>query len=265
MNLPLLGFGTYKLPGEQVREPLIHSLEIGYRHIDTADYYQNHEVIGDVWKNSGIPRNQLWITSKLWWENLLAATVLRTAERFIKELSTDYLDLLLIHWPNKSVAMSETLGAMERLKQAGKIRFIGVSNFTERHLAEALETGVELLTNQVECHPTFNQTSLRTFCEAQGVSLTAYMPIGRGVDLSDPTVKELATNYGRPRSQVILNWHRAHGVIAIPKATSRAHIEENWEALEWNLSKEDAERIDQIKQQPRLVNPEFGEFDDDIT
>ncbi len=261
-QIPLLGFGTWQLTGEEARKPLETALEIGYRHIDTADYYHNHQIIGSVLEESGLPREAVFVTTKVWRSDLRSEDLIRACERSLDELKLTYLDLYLIHWPNKEVPIMETLEAMQELKDNGLIRAIGVSNFDLQHIDEAVKTGIEITNNQVELHPTFNQKGLREHCDRFHVTITAYSPIAQGMDLKLKVVTQLAKQYDVKPSQVILAWLRQSGIIAIPKATSKAHIKENFESLLVQLKPEDMSKMDEIEQRPRMVLPDFAEFRD---
>ena len=230
-QMPALGFGTWKLSGPNAKEVVKHALAVGYRHIDTADHYGNHREIGEAIHESGIPRQEIFLTSKVWRDSLHAQAVQSVIGRFLQELNTDYLDLLLVHWPNRDVPIAETLGAFAVAVRRGNVRSLGVSNFTIDHLREALTTGVPVSVNQVEFHPSFNQRALKDFCDEQGIVVTAYSPIGRGADLQLPVIKSLAQKYRRRESQIILNWLLSHNIAAIPKAADAAHIEDNFQTL----------------------------------
>lgn len=260
--IPILGFGTWKLAGEQARIPVEEALKIGFRQIDTAEVYENHGVIGEVLKNCGIKREELFITSKVWRDDLKADDLKNACKRALMELKLHYLDLYLIHWPNKNIPMEETLEAMAELKYEGLIKAIGVSNFTINHLKEALKTGVEIANNQVECHPTFNQMELKKFCDENGIVLTAYSPIGQGQDLNLDIVRQLAAKYNAFGSQIILAWHRQRGIVALPRSAEKAHIWENWNSQEITLDDSDMELMNLIPQQKRMLNPPFAEFGD---
>lgn len=261
ITMPQLGFGTWHL-GEQTYGAVATALEVGYRHIDTADRYDNHEQIARAIADGPCAREDIFLTTKLWRDDLHAEDVRQAAQRFLRELDTDYLDMLMIHWPNRSIPISETLDAMQQLKESGTIRSIGVSNFTENHLRDALETGVTVDTNQVECHPTFNQRDLKQFCDKHGIVLTAYSPNGQGEDLKLPTIRELADQYTCSPSQVIISWLMQRGIAAIPRSATPAHIRENFDALLVTLSPDDVTRIDTgVPQGERMLVREFSDFD----
>ncbi len=262
-KIPLLGFGTWQLGGEVAESSVSQALTVGYRHIDTADAYGNHHQVAAAIKKSGLEREEIFLTTKIWRESLGENEVPKAVDRFLEELETDYLDLLLIHWPNKEVPVAETLAAMDKAKKAGKARSVGVSNFTIRHLKEALATGVLIENNQVEFHPSLNQKELKEFCDKEGILLTAYSPLGRGQDLQLPLIQELARKYQRRESQIILNWLISKNIVAIPKSANPQHIEDNFLSLEFQLEASDIAAIDNIQSSHnRVVRPAFAEFDD---
>ena len=262
LEMPLLGFGTWRLYGEECRKAVGHALSVGYRHVDTAEMYENEKEIGDAIRESHVAREEIFITSKVWVENLWHDAAKKACEGSLQRLGTDYLDLYLIHWPDRTMPIEEPLGALAELQQEGKIRALGVSNFTIRHLKDALETGLPLANNQVEFHPSFNQLELQAFCEETGIPLTAYMPIGRGKDLQLSAVKAVAEKYARPPSQVILQWLMQKNIAAIPKASKPEHIADNFAATQWALALEDARYIDEnVRERKRLLNPWVADFE----
>ncbi len=259
-HIPILGFGTWQLVGPDCSSAVEIALETGYRHIDTADAYGNHKEIGNVLHASGLPRSDIFLTSKIWRDFLRGGAVKESCDRFLEELQTDYLDLLLIHWPNHKIPIAETLIAMEDLRISGRIKAIGLSNSTIKHIEEALKVGVTISTNQVEYHPSLQQKELKKFCEDNGIVITAYSPIAQGQDFDIPIITELASKYKTSASQVILNWIMVSGMVAIPKATTREHIDDNFESLSWEMEAMDIERINEVQLEHRLVNPRFAEF-----
>lgn len=258
--IPALGFGTWKLEGQAAVDSTIKALEIGYRHIDTADVYGNHTQVGKAIIDSGVNRKEIFLTTKIWHSKLNASGVKESVDKFLQELQTDYIDLLLIHWPNREISLEETLKTMDVLKTEGIVRNIGVSNFTINHLKDCLKTGIEIVNNQVELHPTFGQFELQKFCDENKILLTAYSPLGRGADLELPVLVSIADKYGKTVPQVILNWVVSRGLIAIPKATSEEHIRENFEALDFELSSEDIEAISKLDKGERLIDNNWSEF-----
>jgi len=254
-----LGFGTWKLEGEECATLVEHAIKVGFRHIDTADGYGNHAYVASGIKASGIERDQLFLTTKLMRDHLTKDLVPSTVERFLEELQTDYIDLLLIHWPNSAVPISETLNAMEECKKSEKIRVIGVSNFTEHHLADALETGIEIVNNQVEVRPRFNQEQLRGYCADHNISITSYSSL-QGGDLELELFAELAEKYEKSPAQIILNWNVARGLLVLTRSTKPSRIEENFASLDFTIEEEDLVRIDSLPQGSRFNDPGFSEF-----
>jgi 2,5-diketo-D-gluconate reductase B len=262
VSLPILGFGCWQLePGGECQQSVEWALETGYRHIDTADGYGNHKDVALAIKNSGIKRDELFITTKIRPHSLAEESVLDCGKRFLEELETDYIDLLLIHWPNREVPIKETLSAMQKLKDDGAIRALGVSNFNQHHLEDALATGIQFSNNQIELHPTFNNRQLREFCQKNGIIVTSYSSNGRGQDLELAEIKELAEKYGKTPYQIILAWVLSQDILAIPRSTKKERIKENFESLEIELASEDIEKINNIEQNPRLSNPDWADFD----
>lgn len=259
-SIPVLGFGTWQLVGDTGVKAVAKALEVGYRHIDTADRYGNHKEITQAIRQSLVKREDLFITTKIPQTLLSRENIFLSVDRYLQELNTNYIDLLLIHWPNKNIPIVETLGAMEELKKQGKVKAIGVSNFTIHHLKDAKATGVEVTNNQVELHPTFNQKELREYCQANNIVVTAYSPLGRGQDIGLPLFKDLAKKYNASPAQVILNWILNLGCVAIPKSEYPDQIEDNFKTLNWTLDKDDIELINQLPQAERIVNPPHAEF-----
>lgn len=260
-HIPVLGFGTWQMTGKECRDAVNAALDTGYRHIDTADRYGNHYDVGAAIGASIVPREEIFLTSKLWLGMHDEEGVRNAVSRFLDELQTDYIDLLLIHWPDRNVPFSETLGAMHEAKEAGFVRAIGVSNFTEDHLRDALKTGYEVAVNQVELHPGFPQHALREFYKENGIAVTTYSPLGRGDALEFPQIKALAEKYGATPGQVILNWIVARGMVAIPKSANPARIRENFQSLNFKMDEDDLERIEQLPETGRIVEPSFADFD----
>ena len=260
-HIPVIGLGTWNLNGESCVESVETALTLGYRHIDTADAYGNHHEVAEGLRRAGIPREELFITTKLNLADGYARdTVLKSGERFLEELEISYIDLLLIHWPDRSFPFPETLGAMNELKKRGLVCALGVSNFTPHHLEDAFATGIEITNNQVELHPSFNQKVLREFCASKGIAITAYSPLGRKRDLELPLLKELAKKYSVSPAQVALNWILSHDMIAIPKSSHPERIKENFEAGTFTMDETDLRRIDEMPQGERVVWPTFGDF-----
>ncbi len=269
--IPVVGLGTWQLTNGALERALEYALDIGYRHIDTADAYGNHKTIGEVINRSQIEREDLFLTSKIWWTDLKSEDLRESFERSLEELDTEYIDLLLIHWPNRDIPVAQPLETMGRLREEGKIKALGVSNFTINHLkdaltaAEALEDKynipVEITNNQVEYHPSFNQKELRDFCQRNDITVTAYSPIAQGEDLKIDEIQEIANKYETTEAKVILKWLTKKGLVVIPRSEDPEHIRQNFEALQLDMENEDIEIIDNLDKNNRILNPEFADFD----
>lgn len=254
-QVPALGFGTYKLPGESCREGVLHALSLGYRHLDTAQLYGNEDAVGAAMAASGVPRDEIFLTTKVLPQNLRPQDVLASTHESLARLRTDYVDLLLVHWPNPRVPLAETLGAFAELQRLGAVRHVGVSNFPSRLVAEAQGT-VTVFANQVEYHPFLGQRTLREQAALEGYLLTAYSPIARGRVADDPVLREVGAAHGKTPVQVTLRWLvQQPGVAAIPKAASAKNRESNFEIFDFELSGEEMARIFALARGERLVQP----------
>jgi 2,5-diketo-D-gluconate reductase A len=261
ISIPQLGFGTWQIPLAEAEHSVADALAVGYRHIDTADIYGNHRGVGRGIKSSGLRRSDIFLTTKVWNSDHAPDAVRASTLRFLEELGTEYIDLLLIHWPTGDVPVAETLHAMDELQKEGIVRAVGVSNFTAHHLEDALASGVAIVNNQVEIHPLFNQEALRAACASLGISVTAYSPLGHGADLKDPVILELSEKYRGSPAQIALNWVMAQDMIAIPKSVHPDRIRDNFAASAWTMDEADLARIDALPQGPRTCDPHFNEFD----
>ena len=259
--MPILGLGTWQLQGKSCADSVKTAIQLGYTHIDTADAYENHAEVGKGIKESKVQRSKLFITTKVWTTELYYRDVIKNTQRFLEELRTDYIDLLLIHWPNKEIPMEEPFKAFKELIEAKKVRSIGVSNFTISHIKEAKKVSkIPITVNQVEYHPYLNQEDLLKYCKENKIIVTAYSPLARGRILEDSTLKEIAKTYNKTISQIVLRWLIQKGLIVIPKASSESHIKENLEIFDFELKKEDMNKINSLNKNKRFVNPRFAEF-----
>ncbi len=245
-RVPALGFGTWPLSGPDGTRAVREAIELGYRHIDTAQLYGNEAEVGKGIAQSGAARGELWVTTKLSRDHLAAKDVARSTDESLKKLGLDYLDLLLIHWPSRAVPLTETLGAMTKLREAGKTRFIGVSNFTTTLLDEAVRHA-DIVCDQVEYHPFLRQGAVLGAVKKHGLLLTAYSPVARGQVPSDQRLQAIGKKYGKSAAQVALRWLiEQDNVAAIPKAGSRAHMQANIEIFDFALAPEDRAAIDAL-------------------
>jgi 2,5-diketo-D-gluconate reductase B len=249
VEVPRLGLGTWRLTGDDCREAVGTALDLGYRHIDTAQVYTNERQVGDALAASDVPREDVFLATKLGPQRSYD-DVLRTTEESLARLGTDYLDLLLIHWPNgrppgsppnplsSAPDHAETLDAMNELVDNGRVRNIGVSNFGVDGLDAARElSDAPILTNQVQYHPFWDQQDLHSYCRVHDVLLTAYSPLGHGGVIDDPVLERIARRHAKTPAQVALRWLvQQEQVATIPKATSREHLEANMAIFDFELS-----------------------------
>lgn len=257
-SIPAIGLGTWNLRGDLCVDSVCRALELGYRHIDTATAYDNHRQVGIGIRNSGASREDIFITSKVWYDSLHYNDLVSACNRALGELGVDYVDLYLIHWPNKDVPMEESFRALERLVEDGAVRDIGVSNFTIAHISEALRVSrLPICVNQVEYHVYLNQEALRSECERHGIRLTAYAPLARGAILDNPVLIEIAARHGRSTAQVALRWLLQKGIVVIPKASSAEHLKANLAVCGFELSTADMRQIDGIGVERRFIKPRF--------
>jgi 2,5-diketo-D-gluconate reductase B len=220
-------------------------LEMGYRHVDTAEIYDNENQVGEGIAAADVDREDFFLTTKVWRSNLRHDEVLESVRQSVDQLGVEYVDLLLIHWPHPRVPVAETLDAMTQLRDEGLVSHLGVSNFTRSQLQEAIQVAdAPIVANQVQYHPYNDQSDLLDFCVANDVALTAYSPLARGDVLSDDTLAGIGKHYDKTAPQVALRWLvQQDNVVAIPKATSRDHIEENRAVFDFSLTEEEMQRI----------------------
>lgn len=259
IDIPKLGLGTWQSEGDTCREAVEHALELGYRHIDTAQAYDNEDQVGQGINDSGVDRDEIFLTTKIWYEQADPESVRRSTEESLRKLDTDYVDLLLLHWPNDEVELEKTLEAMMELKDEGKTRLIGVSNFTAELLRKAVEIA-PIATNQVEYHPYLNQDHILRLARENNMTVTSYSPLGRGRVPSDAGLKKIGEKYKKSAAQVALRWHiQQDGVIAIPKANSADHREENFDIFDFELSTEEMDAIHPTAdEKDRIIDPSFA-------
>lgn len=242
--IPALGLGTYKLVGRQAYDPVRAALACGYRHIDTASFYENEEFVGKAVHDSGVPREEVFITSKVWNTEQGYQETLEAFERSIGKMGTDYLDLYLVHWPVTGKRL-DTYRALEKLYQEGKVRAIGVSNFTIRHLQE-LYAACQVMpaVNQVEMSPFLYQKDLLDHCQVRDVLVTAFSPFARGQVLEDSTLQSIGGKYGKSPAQIILRWCLQKGMAVIPRSSNPDRIGQNSQVFDFSLEREDLLRLD---------------------
>ncbi|HZB89818.1 MAG TPA: aldo/keto reductase [Stellaceae bacterium] len=259
-RVPALGFGTWQLSGRGCAQAVHHALELGYRHIDTAQMYGNETEVGRAIRDSGIARGDIFLTTKVAPGSLAAPALRRSVAESLKRLGVEQVDLLLIHWPTGEAPLGETLGALAALRREGKTRFIGVSNFTVKLLDETIEThGADILCDQVEYHPFLSQRAVLAAVARHGLMLTAYTPLARGRAQRDETLAAIGAKHGKTAAQIALRWLIDQpNVAAIPKAGSRAHAAANIDIFDFALAAEDRAAIDAMRGDLRVVDPGWG-------
>ncbi len=246
VEIPQLGFGVFQIEPEKTKDAILAALEVGYRHIDSAEMYGNEKEVGEAVRASGLDRGEIFVTSKL--NNSFHAydDALDAFEGTLKALDIDYVDMFLIHWPLPDVGdFVETWKAMEKMYEGGRVKAIGVSNFQPHHLRRLHgETSVTPAVNQVEVHPYLANNEVRTFCAEHGIAIEAWSPIAQGGVLKDPAIVRIAENLGKSPAQVTLRWHIQRGDIIFPKSVTRSRVEENFDLFSFELSGEDMAAID---------------------
>ncbi len=257
-RMPALGFGTFRMSGDTVRHMVENALEIGYRHIDTAQIYGNEREVGRAIATSAVPRDELFVTTKVWVDRFEPRDLRASVQESLERLATSYVDLLLLHWPAfPGGAMRPTLEALMEVKRAGHATHIGVSNFNIAQLREAESVcGDALVTNQVEYHVYLGQNRLKAAMDQMGYVTTAYLPLARGRVAQDETLAEIGRRYGKTAAQVALRWLvEQDGVAAIPATTKPARCRENFEIFDFALTGDDRARVTALTADVRLCSP----------
>ncbi len=245
-QVPSIGFGTWRLSGGDCADAVESALSLGYRHIDTAQMYGNEEGVGRGIKGSGVDREEFFLVTKLSTGNFTREKALRSGRESVEKLGADYVDLLLMHWPNPSVPLEETLGAMVELQEEGIVRHIGVSNFPASMVEEATRHA-EIFCNQVEYHPRNPQPELAGQAKELDYLLTAYSPVAKGSLRNDATLEKVGESHGKTPAQIALRWLiQQEKVCAIPKAQSREHQESNLDVFDFELSEEEMDRVSSL-------------------
>ena len=250
-EIPKIGLGTWQMAGAECIEAVRDALELGYRHIDTARAYDNEREVGRGLAESGVPRERVWLTTKVWMSDLSRDRVRASVENSLLDLKSGYVDLVLVHWPSDDVPLAETLGELERLREGGRVRHIGVSNFPAGMLAEALELA-PILCDQVEYHPKLEQERLLLLAEERDLVIGAYAPFAHGEILGEPALAEIGEAHGKSAGQVALRWLiEQERVVALPKAASHENRVANLEVFDFELTESERERIDALPKDHR--------------
>lgn len=260
VKMPWLGFGVFQMEnGLETEESVSKALEVGYRAIDTATIYENEGSVGKAVAESGIPRQEVFITTKVWNTDQGYDSTLSVFDESLKKLKIDYVDLYLIHWPVKNRSL-DTWRALEKLYEDGLVRAIGLSNYKIRHIEEILAAcKVKPTLNQVEYHPQLQHVELHQFCKKNQIQLQAWAPLMQGKALVLPEIIEISQKYGKTPAQVLIRWDLQHEVVTIPKSSTPERIAENAEVIDFHLSEEDMARIDSLNREQQV-----SEYPDDI-
>ena len=243
VKYPSIGFGTYRFQEKVCTDAVKHAIQSGYQIIDTATFYENFEAIGEALKTED--RSAFYLISKVWPEDLSRENVRNDLNQTLQKLKTSYLDAYLIHWPNHRIPIKETLEAMEELRQEKKIRHIGLSNVTVNHLKKALAVGVPITWVQIEMHPHFMDEELLKFCKEQAIIVQAWRPLNLGRIVKDSLLEEIGKKYKKTACQVALRWIVQHGCVPLPASRNQRHIQENMDVLDFSLTKEEMQTIDE--------------------
>ena len=260
-KIPALGYGTWQLKDDVCVEGVMKALDIGYRHIDTAQIYENEAEVGNAIEKSGVKRGDIFLTTKVWMSNLEHKLFRSSVEESLRKLKTDYVDLLLIHWPVTQVPFAAQMKSLREVHEAGLARMIGVSNFTVAQMREVREElGVPVVNNQVEYHPFLSQKPVLDYVRAHDMFLTAYSPLARGRVRNDQTLQDIGEKHGKTPGQVALRWLvQQERVAAIPKAASEENLRGNFDIFNFTLDADEMQRINLLTQNAkRLINPDWA-------
>ncbi|MEP4768431.1 MAG: aldo/keto reductase [Roseibium sp.] len=261
ISIPAIGLGTFALRGKECTRIVTTALQGNYRHIDTATFYENETEVGEGIRNSGVSREEIFLTTKVWWNQLSANGVKTSITSSLSKLKTDYADLLLVHWPNPDIPLAETIGALLDVKRQGLARAIGVSNFPSELLnkAQALAGG-EIAVNQIEYHPFLNQDTLLNTCAELGVVVTAYCPIAKGCVNDNQVIRQIARHHGKTPVQVTLRWFmQKDQMIAIPKSRVAERLLSNIEIFDFALSRAEMNSINSLgRNGGRMIDPDWA-------
>jgi 2,5-diketo-D-gluconate reductase B len=260
VTIPRLGFGTFRMPGNDAQPVVESAIELGYRHIDTAAIYENEEAVGAALAASGVSRSELFVTTKVWHDQLAPEALVRALDASLKKLRLDHVDLYLVHWPSKDMDMAATLETLTSLRERGLTRAIGVCNFNLPMIRCAVdEIGAPIACHQVEHHPFLSQAPMLDYLRAKGIPLTAYAPLAQGRAASDPTLTAIGREHGCSAAQVAIAWLLdQEGVIAIPKAARPESQKANLDALVIRLDDNDRTAIAALPKDQRFVRPPFA-------
>jgi diketogulonate reductase-like aldo/keto reductase len=257
-NIPGLGFGTFRMPGPDVLRIVPQAIKLGFRHIDTAQIYRNEAQVGEAIEASGVARGDIFLTTKVWVDNYKHDAFLASVDESLKKLRTDYVDLLLLHWPSSGVPLAEQVGALNAVKKAGKVKNIGVSNFNTALMAKSVELSeAPLATNQIEYHPYLDQTKVLDAARATGMSITAYYAMADGKVPDEPLLKDIGAKHGKTAAQVVLRWLiQQQDVITLSKTATESRLTENFDIFDFDLTSDEMAAIHRLaRPNGRIVSP----------
>ncbi len=257
-NIPALGFGTFRMPEEDVHRILPQALKLGFRHVDTAQVYKNEAAVGDAIAKSGLSRGDIFLTTKVWVDQYKHDDFIRSVDESLTKLKTDYVDLLLLHWPKSDVPLAERIGALNELHKAGKVRNIGISNFNVALMDESVRlSDAPIANNQIEYHPYLDQTKVIEAARKHGISITAYYLMADGKVPKDEVLRDIGAKHGKTAAQVALRWAvQQPDVIALSKTATESRLPENFDIFDFDLSDEEMKAIFALaKKDGRIVNP----------
>ncbi len=257
-RIPQVGLGVWQTPNAEAAPAVKAALDAGYRHVDTAAVYENEEGVGEGIRQSGLSRSDIFLTTKLWNNDQGYEQTLKAFEASLKRLGTDYVDLYLIHWPSAHRGLFvDTWKALVKLKEEGRAKSIGVSNFYPEHIEKIVaETGVTPVINQIELHPDFQQRETRAFHETHKIATQSWSPLGQGKLLGHPVIAEIAQKLGRTPAQVIIRWHIDNGLVVIPKSVTPSRIVENFKVFDFQLSPEDLQKLNGLDDAGARIGPD---------
>lgn len=257
-KIPQVGLGVWRTGQDDAAPAVRKALEVGYRHVDTAAVYRNEQGVGEGLRSSGIAREDVFVTTKLWNDDQGYDSALKAFDASLARLGLEYVDLYLIHWPApRKDAYVDTWKALIALQKAGRARSIGVSNFNAEHLERIIgETGVTPVLNQIELHPRFQQAALRAFHATRGIATESWSPLGQGTLLADPVINAIAQKHGRTPAQVIVRWHLDNGLIVIPKSVTPSRIAENFDVFGFALDAGDLSAIAALDSPEGRIGPD---------
>ena len=259
-KIPAVGLGTWQIAGSSGQRVMEQALRLGYRHIDTAQAYENEREVGEALRASGVKRRDVHVTTKVWHTHLAPNDLQRSVKESLARMRLSDVDLLLIHWPNPHVPLSETFGALCKMKTEGYTHHIGISNFTVALIEEAVKvTSEPIVTNQIEWHPYLDQSKVVAACRKHGIAVTAYSPIARGRTVGDDVIGRIGKKYGKSEGQVSLRWLVQQGAIVIPRTSRVERLSENMDIFDFELTAQEIEQIRGLaRPDGRVVNVSFA-------